>query len=135
MCVHIRPGVLCLSSLPTTCEKADLDKKIPADTHLEQDIWNDVVDLAYKLEEFVIRQMFECKLALCDVTGVCLAEYRMAIARNHLAALQRRPDVLLDRFIAGIFTDLGLHFGEPYKHLLVRKTMQRTGEPIKCGRI
>ena len=123
MRIHIRPGVLCLASLPT-CEEADLNKKkSPADTHLKQNTWNDVVDLAYKLEEFVIRQMFERKLALCDIARVCLAEHRMAITRNNLAALQRRPDVLLDCFVAGIFSDLGLHFGEPYKHLLVRKAM------------
>jgi hypothetical protein len=79
--------------------------------------------------------MFKRKLALCDITGVCLAEHRMAIARNNLPALQRRPDVFLDCLIAGIFSDLGLHFGEPHKHLLVRKAMQRTSKTIKCGRI
>ncbi len=105
------------------------------DTHLKQNIGDDVVDLAYKLEEFVIRQMFQRKLALCDITRVCLTENRMTIARDNLAALQRGPDVLLDCLITGIFSDLGLHFSEPYKHLLVREAMQRTGKPIKCGSV
>ena len=105
------------------------------DTHLEQNTGDDVVDLAYKLEEFVIRQMFERKLALCDIARVCLAEHCVAIARNNLAALQRGPDILLDCLVTGIFSDLGLHFGEPHKHLLVRKAVQRTSKTIKCGRI
>jgi hypothetical protein len=109
--------------------------KIPVDTHLEQNTGDDVVDLAYKLEEFVIRQMFERKLALCDIARVRFAEHCMAIARDNLSALQRGPDILLDRLVTGIFSDLGLHFCEPHKHLLVREAMKRTGKAVKCGRI
>ena len=105
------------------------------DTHLEQDTRDDVVDLAYKLEEFVIRQVFQRKFSLCDVTWVCLAKHCMAIARNNLAALQRGPYILLDCLVTGILSDLGLHFCEPYKHLLVREAMQGTSKAVKCGRI
>jgi hypothetical protein len=134
--IHIRPGVLCLASLPNTYEEEGLhEKNIPVDTHLEQNTRDDVVDLAYKLEELVIRQVFERKLALCDIARVCLAEYCMAIARDNLATLQRGPDILLDCLVTGIFSDLGLHFCEPYKHLLVREAMKRTGKAVKCGRI
>jgi hypothetical protein len=135
--IHIRPGVLCLASLPITYEEEGLDekKKFPLDTHLEQNTGDDIVDLAYKLEEFVIRQMLERKLPLCDIARVCLAEHCMAIARDNLAALQRGPDILLDCLVTSIFSDLGLHFGEPYKHLLVREAMQRTGKAVKCSRI
>jgi len=93
------------------------------DTHLEQNSRDDVVDLTHKLEEFVIGQMFECKLALSDITRVCLAKYCMTITRNNLPTLQRRPDILLDCLVGGIFSNLGLHFGEPYKYLLVREAM------------
>lgn len=103
------------------------------DTHLEQNTGYDVVDLAYKLEEFVIRQMFERKLALCDIARVCLAQHSMAIARDNLTALQRGPDILLDCLVTGIFSDLGLHFCEPYKHLLVREAMKRSGKAVECG--
>jgi hypothetical protein len=116
-------------------KKAFTKKKIPVDTHLEQNTRDDVVDLAYKLEELVIRQVFERKLALCNIARVCLAEYCMAIARDNLATLQCRPDILLDCLVTGIFSDLGLHFCEPYKHLLVREAMERTGKAVKCGRI
>ena len=109
--------------------------EVLANTHLKQNTWDDIVDLADELEEFVIRQVLECKLALCNITGIRLAKHRMAVAGNNLPALQRRPDVLLDRFVTGVLSNLGLHFREPDKDLLVREAMQRTGKAIERGRI
>jgi hypothetical protein len=109
--------------------------EVLAYTHLKQNIRDDIVDLANELEEFVIRQVLECKLALCDITRVRLAKHSMAVAGNNLPALQSRPDVLLDRFVTSILSNLGLHFREPDEDLLVREAMQRTSKAIERGRI
>jgi hypothetical protein len=79
--------------------------------------------------------MLERKLALCDITWVRLPKHRMTVTGNNLSALQRRPDILLDRFVAGILSNLFLHFCEPDKYFLVREAMQRTGKTIERGRI
>jgi len=100
-------------------------------THLKQNTWHDVVYLAHKLEELVVRQMLECELALRDIARIRLAKHRMTVTRNNLTALQRRPDVLLDCFVTGIFSNLGLHFCEPDEYFLVREAVQRTSETIQ----
>ena len=82
-------------------------------THLKQDTRDDIVDLADKLEELIIWQMLERKLALCDITWVRFAKHRMTVTGNNLPALQRRPDILLDCFVGGILSNLFLHFCEP----------------------
>lgn len=115
-------GFFALPAYPSHIRERNLTKGL-ANTYLEQNTRYNVVDLADKLEELVIRQMLERKLALRDITWVRLAKDCMAVARNNLSTLQRRPDVLLDSFVACILSNLGLHLCEPDKHLLVRKAM------------
>jgi hypothetical protein len=101
--------------------------------NLEQDIRDNVVDLADKLEERVFREMLERKLALGGIPGVGLAQHGVAVARNHLAALEGRPDVLLDSLIRRIFANLGLHLAQPDQDFLVRQTMERARETVERG--
>ena len=132
MGVNVRPGVLCLASLfVIPREQTTPGTKSEWNTYLKQDIWHNVVYLSHELEEFVVWHVLECKLALRDIARIRLAKHRMTITRNNLTALQCRPNVLLDCFVTGIFTNLPLHFCEPDEYFLVREAVQRTSETIQ----
>ena len=75
--------------------------------------------------------MLQCKFTLGSVARVSLPQDGMAITRNNLATLKGRPDIFFDGLIGCIFTDLGLHFAKPDKHLLIGKTVKGTSKPIK----
>jgi hypothetical protein len=57
--------------------------------YLEQNIRNDTIYLSNKLEQWVVWQMLERKLALGSVAGIRLPQYGMSITRDNLAAIQR----------------------------------------------
>ena len=112
--VHVRPRVLRLASS-------------------EQDIGHDLVHLRNELEHRVVRQVLERELALGGVARVRLAEDGVAVARDDLTTIQRRPDILLHSLISGILANLGLHPAEPDEHLLVRKAVERASETVQRG--
>ena len=81
---------------------------------------SDLVDLADELEHRIVGQMLEGELALRDVARIGLAEYSMSVARNDLASVQSRPQIVLDSLIAEIVSDGLLHLLQPVEHFLVR---------------
>ena len=66
MGVHVGPGVLDLSGL-------------------DEDGWDDGVELTHQVEHFVVWQVLQGKLTLAAVPGVRLAEDGVAITGHHLA--------------------------------------------------
>ena len=112
--IDVGPGVLGLASL-------------------EKDVRNKVVDLANKLEEGVVGEVLQGKLALSGVTGISLTEDGVTVTGNDLTTLEGRPDVLLDGLIGSVLTDLGLHLAQPDKDFLVGKTVKGTSETVQGG--
>ena len=100
---------------------------------LGQNAGGDLVDLADQLEQRVIGQLAEGKLALGDVTGVSLAEDGVAVTGDDLAAVQGGPEVVLDGLVADVVADGLLHLGDPVKDLLVSETVEGTGETLETG--
>ena len=112
--IDIGPGVLGLASF-------------------EEDVGNEVVDLANQLEVLILGEVLESEFTLGSVTGVGLAEHSVAVTRDDLATLKGRPDVLLDGLVGGRVANLGLHLPEPDEDLLVGKTVERTSETVESG--
>ena len=69
----------------------------------------DLVNLADELEHGVIGQVTESEFALGDVTGICLAQHGVAVARHDLAGFQGGPEVVCDSFVTEVATDGILH--------------------------
>lgn len=112
MGVDIGPGVLGLASL-------------------EEDVRDEVVDLADELEHLVLGKVLQGELALSSVARVGLAEDGVAVSGDDLAALEGRPDVLLDSLVGGLLTDLGLHLLQPDEDLLVGETVEGSSETVE----
>lgn len=93
----------------------------------------DLVDLRDKLEHGVLGKLALGKLALGDVTGVSLSEDGVAVTGNDTALLESGPEVVLDRLVAEVVANLGLHLGEPLEDLLVGKTVERTSQTVETG--
>ena len=66
MCVHVGPGVLDLSGL-------------------DEDGWDDGVELTHQVEHFVVGQVLQGKLTLATVPGVSLTQDGVTVAGHHLA--------------------------------------------------
>jgi hypothetical protein len=58
---------------------------------LGEDTWGNLVDLADKVEHWVIWKMLLGKLALGNVTWICLAENGVSITWNDLTSLEGAP--------------------------------------------
>lgn len=84
-----------------------------------QDTRGNLIDLADELEHWVVGEVAEGKFALRNVSRICLAQNGVAVARNDLAGVQGRPQVVLDRLVAKVVSNRLLHLLEPVKHLLV----------------
>jgi hypothetical protein len=112
--VDVGPGVLGLASL-------------------EEDIRNEIVDLANEPEHLVVGEVLQSELALSGVTRIGLAEDSVTVSRNDLARLEGGPYVLLDGLVGSIFANLGLHLAEPDKDFLVSKTVERTSETVESS--
>jgi len=80
---------------------------------LSQDAGHNVVQLADKTEEGIVRQVLEGKLTLSHVTGVSLAKDSVTETGNNLTTLKGSPDVFLDGFLISVDTDLILHLEGP----------------------
>jgi hypothetical protein len=94
---------------------------------------SNLIDLADKLEERVIRKLLKRKLALRSVTGVCLSQNCVSVTRDNTTSVQSRPEVVLDRLVAEIVTNSLLHLGEPVQNLLVGQSVKGTGKTVKTG--
>jgi hypothetical protein len=112
--VHVGPGVLGLSVLG-------------------KDTRSDLVDLADKLEERVLGELLESKLALGSVTRVGLAENGVTVSGNDTSGIESVPEVLLDILVREVVTDGLLHLGEPVKDLLVGQSVKRTSKTVKTS--
>lgn len=126
MGVHVGPGVLGLAGL-------------------EEDVGDDLVDLADELEEGVLRQVLEGELSLRGVSRVLhssapttlrnkdgtygLSEDGVAVTGDDLARLEGRPDVLGDLVVRRGLADLGAHLLEPSEDLLVGKAACVSNHP------
>jgi hypothetical protein len=102
---------------------------------LEQDVGNEVVDLADELEVLVLGEVLESKFTLGGVTGIGLAEHSVAVTRDDLTTLEGRPDVFLDGLVGGRIADLGLHLPEPDEDLLVGETVEGTSKTVESGTV
>lgn len=130
--VDVGPGVLGLASLLFKKIKYHAKKGIQwILSYLKKDVRDDVVDLADELEEGVFGEMLQSKLALGRVTGICLTQDGVTIARDDLTTLEGRPNVLLDGLVASTYADLRLHLAQPEENLLVCETVERTGETVQ----
>lgn len=98
-----------------------------------EDTRGDLVDLGNKLEHGVVGQVLLGELALGDVAGVGLAENGVAVAGDDLARLEGGPQVVLDGLVTEVVADGLLHLGEPVEHLLVSKTVERTGKTVETS--
>jgi hypothetical protein len=112
--VHVGPGVLGLSVLGENTR-------------------SDLVDLADKLEERVLGELLERKLALGSVTRVGLAKNGVTVSGNDTSGIKGVPEVLLDVLVREIVTDGLLHLGEPVKDLLVGQSMERTSKTVQTS--
>ena len=65
MCVYVWPGISRLAVL----------------LHNERSY---LVDLANQLEQRVLREVFQSKLSLTGVAGVCLPQHCMSVTRDYL---------------------------------------------------
>jgi len=96
---------------------------MPFDTHLKQDVGNEVEYLTHELEKRIVGEVLERKLSLCNVPRIGLSENGVAVSRDNLTSFQRGPRVLLDSFVAGVLSDGALHLPQPDQHFLIRETM------------
>jgi len=100
---------------------------------LGQHTRGDLVNLADKLEHWVVREMLKRKLALGHVAGICLAEDGVAVTGDDTAGLEGRPEVVLDVLVAEVGADTGLHLLEPLEDFLVGESVEGTGETVETG--
>jgi len=103
---------------------------------LEENVGDNLVDLANELEERVIRQVLEGEFTLGSVSRVLrvregylgwkiaysLSEDGVAVTGDDLAALEGGPNVLGDLLVGSTLTDLRSHLLDPSEDLLVGKT-------------
>jgi hypothetical protein len=129
--INVGPWVLSLASLYNTVSGCQMPDSVRP--YLEEDIWDNIVDLADELEHRILREMLKRKLALGSVAGVRLAENGVTVSGDNLAALESRPDIFLNCIIAGILADLGLHPAQPDQDFLVGKTVEGPGETVEGG--
>lgn len=61
-------------------------------TLLKEHIGHDLVKLGNQLEHGVVGQVLQGKLTLTGVTGVCLSQDSMAVARHDLTTMEREKD-------------------------------------------
>lgn len=100
---------------------------------LGQNAGGDLVDLADQLEQRVIGQLAESKLALGDVTGVSLAQNGVTVTGDDLAAVKGGPEVVLDGLVTDVAADGLLHLGDPVQDLLVSETVKGTGKTLETS--
>lgn len=132
--IDIRPRVLGFTSLRNTCFVSYAFENFTHKfAYLEENARNEVVDLGDKLEERVVGEMLECKLALGGVTRVGLPEDSVTVSGDNLATVEGRPDVFLNSLVTGVGTDLALHPCQPDEYFLVSKTVERTRETVQRG--
>jgi hypothetical protein len=98
----------------------------------EEDVRDELVELADELEELVVGEVLERELALGGVTGVGLAEDGVTVTRDDLTTVESLPDELLDGLVRSVLADLGLHARDPVEDLLVSKTEGR-GEAARVS--
>ena len=112
--IYVGPGVLDLAGL-------------------QEDWWDQHVELGDKFEQFVVREMLESELPLTGVSGVSLAEDSVTVARDDLSRLEKTPNKLLHLVVSGVQTHSSHHLLHEDEHLLVGETVERPGQPAHPG--
>ena len=112
--IYVGPGVLDLAGL-------------------QEDWWDQHVQLGDKFEQFVVREMLESELPLTGVSGVSLAEDSVTVARDDLSRLEETPNKLLHLVVSGVQTHSSHHLLHEDEHLLVGETVERPGQPAHPG--
>jgi len=113
--IHVGPGVLGL-------------------TVLGEDARGDFVDLGNELEEGIVGQVLEGKLALGHVARISLTQDSVTVARNDLTSVESIPKGLLDLIRSGVSgADLLLELNDPTQDLLVGETVERTSQTAHTG--
>lgn len=98
-----------------------------------QDWRNDLVDVADKLEEWIIGQMLEGELALAGITRICFTEDSMTVAGNDLARFQCLPDEVLDLVFVSVVSEFSAQLLQPNEYFLVGQTVQWSSETVQTG--
>mmetsp|Transcript_28783 Transcript_28783/g.73343 ORF Transcript_28783/g.73343 Transcript_28783/m.73343 type:complete len:234 (+) Transcript_28783:392-1093(+) len=93
-----------------------------------------LVQRRHQLEQRVLGQVLERKLALARVARVRLAQHRVPVPGHHLAVRQRVRHVRLERLAAGRLAQLGHQRLQPHQHLLVGQAVQRARQPVEARR-
>ena len=102
---------------------------------LHQHVGRHLVDHVDHLEQRVVRQVLQAELPLRRVARVGLAQHGVAVARDHLAAVQRVPQRRLDDLGGRLLAAELFHEGlGPAQHLLVGQSVQRSGQAVDAGR-
>eukprot|EP00049_Salpingoeca_infusionum_P000692 m.41706 g.41706 ORF g.41706 m.41706 type:complete len:323 (+) comp10604_c0_seq1:238-1206(+) len=97
-------------------------------TLLGEDCWNNLVQLAHKVEELVVWQVLQGKLTLARVSWVSLTKDGMAVTWDNVTALKSIPDKLVKVITSPVVAELALHLGEPLKNFLVGETVKWTSK-------
>lgn len=103
-------------------------------TGLEEDVGHDVVDLFDEFEHGIVGRVFEAEFTLGRVSGVGLAQDGVSESGPD-AGLQVVPDVFLDFFVCGVFTDGISHLVDGTEDFLVGQAVQGAGETVQGGTV
>lgn len=95
---------------------------------LSEDFWDNMVQLADKLEEWVVWQVLQGKLTLAHVAWVSLSEDSVSESWNNLSRVQSIPNSLLDDFNVSGVSELLLQFNSPAEDFLVGKSVEWTSK-------
>ena len=98
--------------------------------HLRHHIENHVS----QAHQFILREALLGKIHLRRKTRVGHAQHCMAVARDHLAAVQRIPGKFVQLLTGWHAAKMILDLDQPAQAFLVGQAMQRAGQPIQRGR-
>mmetsp|Transcript_26202 Transcript_26202/g.84300 ORF Transcript_26202/g.84300 Transcript_26202/m.84300 type:complete len:345 (+) Transcript_26202:92-1126(+) len=103
---------------------------------LGEHVGHDLVDGGHDVEQRVVGQVLEGELALSRVARVRLAQHGVAVARDDLARVQRRPRELADGVLVdsgALGLELGLQVQDPAQHLLVGQSVQGASQGVHAS--
>jgi len=101
---------------------------------LEEDVWNDLVELRDELEELVVRKVLESEFSLAGVSGISLSEDSVTVARDDSTTLERVPDEFSELFVGNfVGAKVSDELSEPNKDFLVGKTVKRSSQTVQSG--
>jgi len=101
---------------------------------LEEDVWDDLVELGDELEELVVRKVFQSEFSLAGVSRISLSENSVTVARDDSTTLEGVPDEVSE-FLIGNFvgSKVSNELSEPDEDFLVGETVERTGQTVESG--